>query len=265
MASPRGPRPRLRTKIDRNSPLPFYVQLKSALEQHIERGGWRPGDRIPGEEELCRMFEVSRTVVRQALNEMAYAGLLARQKGRGTFVAQPKLSSRGLVQSLDGFYKDMADRGLRVVNQVLEQAMLPAEPRLARYLQLEAMAPVIKIVRLRLIEGEPIALVTAFLPYDLCRELIGADLTQQSLYAFLEETCGLTVASGQRRLEAVGANEQEARLLKVPAGSPLVLLESVSYLSDGTPLEYFKGSFRSRFEVEIVGLSGETGEAEWPA
>jgi len=143
MASSRGPRPRLRTKIDRNSPLPFYVQLKSALEQHIERGGWRPGDRIPGEEELCRMFEVSRTVVRQALNEMAYAGLLARQKGRGTFVAQPKLSSRGLVQSLDGFYKDMADRGMRVVNQVLEQAMLPAEPRLARYLQLEALAPVI--------------------------------------------------------------------------------------------------------------------------
>src|SRR3972149_2957674 len=225
MASPRGPRPRLRTKIDRNSPLPFYVQLKSALEQHIERGGWRPGDRIPGEEELCRMFEVSRTVVRQALNEMAYAGLLARQKGRGTFVAQPKLSSRGLVQSLGGRGRT-GGRG---------RARPPAEPRVARYLQLEAMAPVIKIVRLRLIEGDPIALVTAFLPYDLCRELMGADLTQQSLYAFLEETCGLTVASGRRRLEAVGANEQEARLLKLPAGSPLVLLESGSYPSGGAP------------------------------
>jgi len=264
MATVRGPRPRLRTKIDRDSPLPFYVQLRSALEMHVERGGWRPGDRIPGEPELCRLFGVSRTVVRQALNEMVHDGLLIRQKGRGTFVAHPKLSSRGLVQSLDGFYKDMADRGLQVVNQVLEQAMLPAEPRVARYLGLEAMAPVVKIVRLRLIEGEPIALVTAYLPYDLCRELIGADLTRQSLYAFLEDTCGLTVARGRRRLEAVGANEQEARLLKVPAGSPLVLLESVSYLADGTPLEYFKGSFRSRFELEIVGVAGEPGEAEWP-
>src|SRR4030066_807472 len=131
MASPRGPRPRLRTKIERNSPLPFSVRLKSALEQHIERGGWRPGDRIPGEEELCRMFEVSRTVVRQALNEMAYAGLLARQKGRGTVVAQPKLRSRGRMQSLDGFSTDIADRGLRGVNQVLEQAMLPAWARVA--------------------------------------------------------------------------------------------------------------------------------------
>src|SRR3989304_5968272 len=146
VASPRGPRPPLRTNIGGNSPLPFYVQLKSALEQHIERGGWQAGDRIPGEPELCRLFGISRTVVRPALNEMVYLGLLIRQKGRGTFVAQPKLSSRGLVQSLDGFYKDMADRGLRVVNQVLEQAMLPAEPRVGRYLQLEAMGPVIQIV-----------------------------------------------------------------------------------------------------------------------
>lgn len=271
MASRRGARPRLQTKIDRASPLPLYVQLRSALEVHIQRGGWRPGDRIPGEPELCRLFGVSRTVVRQALNEMTYEGLLNRQRGRGTFVSSPKLSSRGLVQSLDGFYKGMADRGLRVVNQVLEQAMVPAEPRVASYLQLEAMAAVTKIVRLRFIEDEPIALVTAYLPYDVCRELIGADLTHQSLYAFLEETCGLTVARGRRRIEAVGANELEARLLKLPAGSPLVLLESVSYLSDGTPLEYFKGSFRSRFEVEIVGVSGHPeaiggpGESEWPA
>lgn len=266
MASTRRPRPRLRTSIDRSSALPFYVQLKAALEAHIERGGWQAGDRIPGEPELCRMFGVSRTVVRQALNELAYEGLLVRQKGRGTFVSSPKLSSRGLVQSLDGFYKGMADRGLRVVNQVLEQAMVPAEPKVATYLRLEPMAPVTKIVRLRFIEDEPIALVTAYLPYDLCRELIGADLTEHSLYAFLEETCGLTVARGRRRIEAVGANEGEAKLLKLPAGSPLVLLESVSYLSDGTPLEYFKGTFRSRFEVEIVGVSGhpEPGEAEWP-
>src|SRR4030067_3752904 len=110
MASPRGPRPRLRTKIDRNSPLPFYVQLKSALEQHIERDGWRPGDRIPGEEELCPLFEVSRTVVRQALNEMAYAGLLARQKGRGAFGGPPQLSSRGPVEAPGGLYKDLGPR-----------------------------------------------------------------------------------------------------------------------------------------------------------
>ena len=255
-------RRRLRTRIHRESPLPYYVQLKEALEDHIEAGGWKPGDRIPGEPELCQIFGVSRTVVRQALKEMAYEGLVVRQRGRGTFVAQPKISSRSLVQSLEGFYQDMAERGLKVVNQVLEQTMLPADPKVAAYLRVEPMEPVIKIVRLRFIQDEPIVLVTSFLPYELCRELINADLSQQSLYAFLEEHYGLSIARGRRRIEATVAGSHEADLFQLPEGSPLIKLESVSYLADGTPIEYFDGLWRSdraRFEVEIVNIQDPAG------
>ncbi len=256
MANGRGRR-RLRTKIDRESRVPYYVQLKAALEDHIEAGGWKPGDRIPGEPELCQIFGVSRTVVRQALNEMALQGIVVRQRGRGTFVAQPKISSRSLVQSVEGFYQDMAERGLKVVNEVLEQTMLPADPKVAAYLRVEPMEPVIKIVRLRFIQDEPIVLVTSYLPYELCRELINADLSQQSLYAFLEEHYELTIARGRRRIEATIAGAHEARLFHLPEGSALIKLESVSYLSDGTPIEYFDGLWRSdraRFEVEIVNI-----------
>ncbi len=256
MANGRGRR-RLRTKIDRESRVPYYVQLKAALEDHIEAGGWKPGDRIPGEPELCQIFGVSRTVVRQALNEMALQGIVVRQRGRGTFVAQPKISSRSLVQSVEGFYQDMAERGLKVVNEVLEQTMLPADPKVAAYLRVEPMEPVIKIVRLRFIQDEPIVLVTSYLPYELCRELINADLSQQSLYAFLEEHYELTIARGRRRIEATIASAHEAKLFHLPEGSALIKLESVSYLSDGTPIEYFDGLWRSdraRFEVEIVNI-----------
>lgn len=276
MASSRRTPSRLRTSIDRRSAVPYYVQLKDALIEQIEEGNWRPGDKIPGDADLCRIFGVSRTVVRQALNEMAFAGLVVREKGRGTFVSEPKISSRSLVHSLAGFYQDMVERGQTPVDEVLEQSMIPASKKVAAYLKLEPMTPVIKLTRLRFLQDEPTVLVTSFLPYELCRELVNADLSHQSLYAFLEEECGLSIARGRRKIDAVAANDYEAGLFQVEKGSPLLMLDSVSYLDDGTPLEYFHGLFRGdrmRFDVEIVRIRGhgklgetldEGEEDEWP-
>ncbi|MFQ5921354.1 MAG: GntR family transcriptional regulator [Anaerolineales bacterium] len=245
--------------IDRGSHVPYYLQLKEALTEGIERGDWGPGDLIPSEAELGKSFGVSRTVVRQALNEMTFEGLVVRQKGKGTFVSQPKISSRSLVQSLEGFYSDMADRGVPVMTQVLEQTLEPADLDVATNLELEAMAPVVKLIRLRFVEEEPIVLVESHLPYEMCRDVIKADLEQGSLYAFLEEECGLTIGRGWRRIEAVAADEEAAARLGVDIGSPLIRLKSVSYTPEGTPLEYFDALFRgdrSRFEVEIVDIAG---------
>ena len=120
----------MRAYIDRNSPLPYYVQMKDAIKQQIENGNWKPGDIVPGEPELCRIFDVSRSVVRQALKEMTYEGLVVRQKGKGTFVAEPKINE-SLVQKLTGFYQDMVDRGHEPVTQVLKQEVVPATSKIA--------------------------------------------------------------------------------------------------------------------------------------
>ena len=247
------------TSIDRGSHVPYYLQLKVALTEGIEQGDWGPGDLIPSESELGKSYGVSRTVVRQALNEMTYEGLVVRQKGKGTFVKLPKISSRSLVQSLEGFYGDMADRGVSVTTQVLEQTLEPADADVALNLELEAMAPVVKLVRLRFVEEEPIVLVVSHLPYEMCREVVKADLEHGSLYAFLEEMCGLTIGRGWRRIEAIAAEEHAAGHLAVEVGAPLIRLKSVSYTSEGEPLEYFDALFRgdrSRFEVEIVDIAG---------
>jgi GntR family transcriptional regulator len=252
----------LEIRIDRNSHIPYYLQLKAALAKGIQDGEWGPGDLLPSEAELTRDYGVSRTVVRQALKDMTYEGLVIRQKGKGTFVTQPKISSRGLVQSLEGFYQDMADRGVPVITQVIEQVLEPAELEVAANLELEPLAPVVKLVRLRFVEDEPIVLVSSYLPYESCRELIHADLERGSLYAFLEQECGLTIARGSRQIEAVQANEAEAGTLQVGIGSALIRLRSVSYTPDDTPLEYFDALFRgdrSRFEVEIFGIGGHGG------
>lgn len=246
----------LRTRIDRSSPIPYYVQLKEVLRSPIEQGVWQPGDQIPGEPELCRLFDVSRTVVRQALNELSFEGLITRIKGKGTFVAEPKISE-SLVQKLTGFYQDMVDRGHRPVTKVLSQRVAPASAKVADRLGLEPGTFVIDIERLRFVQNEPIVLVTTYLPYALCPKLAQADLSNQSLYALLEEECGLVIARGRRVIEAVPASEYEAHHLQVAKGAPLILLDSVSYLADGTPIEYYRAFHRgdrSRFEVELVRI-----------
>jgi GntR family transcriptional regulator len=240
--------------IDKNSPIPYYIQLKETLCEKIEHGEWKAGDQIPSEPDLCRMFDVSRTVVRQALKDMAYEGRIVRKKGKGTFVAEPKISE-SLIQDLTGFYQDMEERGHTAVSQVLKQGVVQANSRVARSLSLAPGALVIEIQRLRFVQDEPIVLVTTYLPYALCPKLLEADLTHRSLYQFIEAECLLLIARGRRVIEAVAANEVEAQLLQVAQGAPLILINSVSYLGDGTPVEYYHALHRgdrSRFEVELL-------------
>jgi GntR family transcriptional regulator len=240
--------------IDKENPIPYYVQLKDALREKIERGEWKPGDQLPGELELGQMFDVSRTVIRQALQELTSEGLIVRKKGKGTFVAEPKIGE-SLVQKLTGFYQDMAERGYTPVSRVLKQRVMPADQKVAHYLNLAPGTPVIEIERLRFIEGEPIVLVTTYLPHDACARLLQVDLTHQSLYKFLEDECGLLIARGRRTIEAVPANKYEAELLRVEIKAPLILLDSISYLANGTPIEYYHALHRgdrARFEVELI-------------
>jgi GntR family transcriptional regulator len=245
--------------IDFDSNIPYYIQLIEALKEKLGQGEWKPGDRLPSEAELCDLYRVSRTVVRQALREIELDGLILRRKGKGSFVAEPKISE-SLAQKLTGFYQDMVERGHEPVTRVLGNAVVPASKQVARSLAIQPGTPVVEIKRLRFVEGEPIVIVTSYLPYELCPQLPEVDLTNRSLYEFLEQECGLMIARGRRAIEAVGANEFEAELLQVNQGAPLILLDSVSYLEDGTPIEYYHALHRgdrSRFEVELVRIRAQ--------
>jgi len=239
--------------IRRDSPVPYYYQLEGFLREQIQHGTWKPGEKIPSEAELCAAFDVSRTVVRQALNELVQEGVLYRRKGKGTFVSEPKIRE-SLVQHLTGFYEDTVALGLKPSTKVLEQKVIPAAPKIADALGLEEGDPVIMIDRLRFVDGEPILLVITYVPYRLCPELVNEDVSTQSLYAILEKKYGLELIYGRRTLEAVAATKEEAELLQIEEGDPIVLLRSISYLKDGGPIEYFKAIHRgdrSRFEVEL--------------
>lgn len=244
----------MRDAINFDSHIPYYIQLMDILREKVQQKAWAPGDQIPGEKDLCEHYQVSRTVVRQALRELEFEGVICRQKGKGTFIAPPKISE-GLVQKLTGFYQDMVERGLKPVTKVLHQQVIPASEKIAGFLNIEPGEDVIDIARLRSVGEEPIQTVTTYIPYKICPSLAQVDLTNRSLYEYLQSECGIFIARGKRYIEAVLANESEAALLGVERGAPLLMLDSISFSENGMPIEYYHALHRgdrSRFEVELL-------------
>jgi len=243
-------------RINFDSYIPYYIQLMAILKEKVQLGTWVPGGQIPGEQELCGLYRVSRTVVRQALRELELEGVINRRKGKGTFISLPKISE-GLVQKLTGFYQDMVERGLKPSTKVLHQNVTPANEQVARFLNIKPGVEVVDILRLRFINAEPIQLVTTYIPYEICPTLATVDLTDRSLYEFLETECGIFIAKGRRYIEAVLANENEAELLGIERGAPLIMLDSISFSESGQPIEYYHALHRgdrSRFEVELLRI-----------
>ncbi len=241
-------------KIDRESAVPYYHQLKLFLLGEIRSGRLKQGQKLPSEAEFCDTYNISRTVVRQTIKELQNEGYLTTEKGKGTFISQPRIIE-GFVQSLSGFYEDMVKRGYRVSTHILKQELIPASHSVSHKLRVEEGTPVVTISRIRRLDDEPSVYVTTYVPQEICPKLLNADLENRSLYSFLEKNCGVEIFRGHRYIGVELANEYEASLLNIDVGSPLIELESVSYLRDERPLEYFHALHRgdrTKFEVELV-------------
>jgi GntR family transcriptional regulator len=246
--------------IDKESPVPYYHQLKVYLLEEIEAGNWMPRQKLPSEAEFCEKLDISRTVVRQAIKDLQNKGYLATEKGRGTFIAKPKIIE-GFVQGLFGFHEEMIRRGYKVATHILKQELTSAPPHVSEMLRIKVGTPVIMLSRLRRLNGEPSVYVTTYIPEETCPSLLHADLKNKSLYEFLQECkCGQGIQKGHRYIGVSLANEYEASLLEIEVGSPLIKLDSVTYLQDGSPLEYFHALHRgdrTKFEVELIRFTSE--------
>ena len=240
--------------IKHDSPIPYYFQLSSYIEQAIKAKHMLPGQLMPSEQEICEQLGVSRTVVRQALADLERNGFITKQSGKRSAISYPKYNG-GLMQNLRGFYEDALLKGQHPTTRVLEMKVLSAERELAQALKINEGQPIIMINRLRFLEGEPEVLVVTYIPEAKCPGLLHEDLTSQSLYKLLARKFGLVIAQGRRTVEAIALDRADAKLLGVPPKSPALLLKSIGLLEDGTPLEYFVAKHRgdrSKFHIDLV-------------
>jgi GntR family transcriptional regulator len=244
--------------IDKASNVPFYQQLKELLRADIIQRKLRSGDRLPGDHELCQEYGVSRPVVRQALSELQYEGVLERIKGRGTFVA-PQLTSQSLVQSLTGLHDDVLAMGRTLHSEVRTLKVTAADPDVAGRLEIPAGTAVVVVERLRFVDDEPWVYAISHVSAALAPDLVDQDLREQSLYALLERRYGLRLLRSRRSVEAHVADARLARDLGIPRHGPVLKLINVSFGADNRPVEtfiaYHRGD-RSRFEVELERAHG---------
>jgi GntR family transcriptional regulator len=250
--------------IDKTSPVPYYYQLLQLLERAIASGALAPGEKIPTEAALCATYGVSRTVVRQALSDLDRTGLVTRHKGKGTFVASPKVSEF-VAQSLTSLHEDLSARGERLETTVLRLEVEPVSPHVARMLELPESEQIVLLERLRFLRGEPLVVTTAHMPYALCAPILDLDMSDRSLFETYEGELGYNLRRGTRAIESRAASAEVAEQLGVPEGAPVLVFSGVTYLEDGRPIEYFVGIHRgdrSRFETELFRPSGALdGEA----
>ena len=201
----------MQLNISPSSPLPLYYQIREQIRQHILSGALEPGDALPGETQICAETGVSRMTARQALSQLASEGLVTRERGRGTFVATPKkvLSN---VQVTGLSYTDIMGQADMIVGSiVLAQETAPATPEVAQELELEIGVQTIRIERIRTVCNERMSLEISFFPYHRLPILAEADLTNASLYRFLEERCGIVLdyATDTIEISVAGAREAE--------------------------------------------------------
>jgi len=241
-------------QFNQASPLPKYYQLKEALRELIANA--QPDQLIPSEAELCDAYQISRTTVRKALNDLLHEGLLYTVQGKGTFVSNQKLRSFW-AQTTRGFAEEMAQRGYQLTTRVLSLITLSASDTVASSLDIQPGEQVYQIVRQRFLDQQPFDLVTTYLPADLCPGLEQEDFSHLSLYTLLQTRYHIRLASGIRLVESDLCTPQESDLLRVPAGSPILVVRSVLRDDRGRPVEYGIDRQRGdRAQVEIDVITG---------
>lgn len=228
--------------LDKNSYTPMYAQIQEQLLDMIRSGTLQPGDLLPSEEELGRIHNISRMTARQALQSLKAQGFAIRQKGKGTFVARPKMEKD--IAHLAGFSAEMRSLGMKPSSRVIAAEIIAATDEVASLLDLERGAEVFRLCRLRLADNLPLAIEESRLPLAKFPGIEKIDFSRHSLYQTLHEHYGIRFAVTDEILEARTASRHEAQLLEVSLRSCLLVISRTVRSVDDQPLETASSSYR---------------------
>jgi GntR family transcriptional regulator len=242
--------------VNKQSPVPLYHQLEAILLEQINKGEFQVNDRLPAEHELATEFGVSKITIRQALSNLAAAGVVRRDQGRGTFIAEPKVETGP--RELTSFSQEMRRRGARPSSVVLQKEVIPAQAAIAEKLGLREGDRVFRLKRLRLADGSAMGIQTAYIPADLVPDMLREDLGAHSLYEILDRKYGLIPRRAREVHFAVRLEPEEARWLSVPEGSPALAAERVTFSDGGRALELVHSVMRGdRYQLVLELVRSE--------
>ncbi len=218
-----------------------YRSLAQTLRREIESGRFADAQVLPGERELSTTFGVSRTTLRRAIFALVDEGLLFHRQGAGTFIHRAVPRVEAPFSRLTGFTEDMRMRGFRATSRELETGVFLPSAEEAMMLGVVPTESVLRLKRLRLANGVPMAIEHTVLPLRFLPE---PESIGPSLYDALEAR-GFAPTRGLQRLRAALLSDADAELLGVPKGSPTLYIQRIAYLADGRCVEFTRSHYRS--------------------
>ncbi|ANU26373.1 GntR family transcriptional regulator [Planococcus versutus] len=237
--------------LDKQSPIPIYIQIEEQLKQQIQQGDFSIGMAIPSERELTERFGVSRMTVRQSITNLVNEGLLYREKGRGTFVASPKVEQP--LNGLTSFTEDMLARGMVPSNKVITFEIRDPDADIVADLHLVEGEKVYFIERIRFADDKTMAIERTYLPVARFPAL-QSDLLKGSLYALIENNQQLKISHATQRMEAGLVKKEDAELLQISVPAAILMIERISYLAGDLPFELVRSTYRAdryKFTTDI--------------
>lgn len=232
-----------------DSSAPLYIQLANNLRQLIFDGEMETGDALPSERRLTEITGASRVTVRKAIEQLIDEGLLLRRQGAGTYIA-PRIEQSG--DELTGFTADAESRGESPATIWLVRTTANPTEDEARLLKINIGDQVVRLGRVRLSDGEPLAIEHAVVPAAFFQD---PNNIGNSLYEALGKSGNLPV-KGTQKIRASLATPTEAGLLSIHEGESVLRIERHSFLDDGTPVEYTRSAYRGDKYVFVTELHG---------
>jgi GntR family transcriptional regulator len=237
-------------KLNRQSHLALYYQLKHILLAQIDEGLYKDGDRLPSESELIQEYKVSRHVIRQALKDLVAEGRIIARQGSGYFVNKKRF--RKALPRLGSHTASMAALGRSTQTLVVAQEIKSPPDFIAICLLPPGENQSIFIKRVSYLDDEPVCLLEAYYPLKFSAALLNTNLNNQSIYSQLHQCCSITPKRAESIVSVVFADEERGSLLNIREGTPLLNLSSFTYSNADEVFEYSSGYYRiDRFELEF--------------
>jgi len=237
-----------------------HRRVEQFIRDRIRSGAFKPGAPVPPECRLAEQFRLSRMTIRLALARLVHDGLITRHRGRGSFVAEPRLEHTKMFLS---FEEEMRARGASPGIKLLAMRTEPAEGKVAENLGLTGGTPVSVLERLRLVDGQVVGYEIRYLPQPIGAALTQDEIENQPLVPAVRRILGKSRTRLSLRVTASAARRTEARLLGTKVGAPVLVREHTWHFDPEGPLQYGKSIFRGdRYQMSVDFLSAPQAQAE---
>lgn len=232
-----------------------YEKISSEMRKRIKEHYYPIDQPIPDEISLSKEFECSRMTMKRALDILVMEGLLYRKRGHGTFIVQSAFSNGRVnvdgtqVQGLTGLLKNK-----KVTSKVIQFDVQFPSDKVAEHLAIDRETPVYYLIRLRLVDGEPYVIEKTYMPTTLIKGITD-EVLHGSIYSYITETLGLTIAGSHRKIRAAKSDKLDQSYLECLAEDPILEVEHVGFLNNGVPFEYSFARHRyDMFEVTTINM-----------